>query len=501
MDAAQGGEVLRLSLGKDQPALNVLSREMTEENLSVECPFPVLKLAVPVQVTLPGQQEQGPVSATIHRIGVIEGETGIPRFKLQLALESPTDGATVGSVVIDLEESDAIEEKASFEGVVKAIEEGPEDKASEDDSSFEEDDASFDGLEEEDEASLDDFEEEPEDEASFHELEETASLDAFDKEIDESTESADNDTEETLDLGASRTDEELDEFNWPLSPELEEAEALYGSDGEPSEDAEDTVEVEEDPPWVDGDFEPPVDKPFVQPEEKSRWPVRVAVAAALLISVVAVAYVLRSQIMDAVSPYLSDGEITLASFGLEGLAEPAEADLAERAPLEPPIEEVHDVLEAGTHAVATASEPAQQQPGDGPSSEAEPEAGENVDNLVSGASEEQPEEGNPLVQDVGGSVRVMLPTQWPVSEARSYRLHDPTGIVVDVPGGMPGRTARWIDTSNDRVRSVRVLEREDGVRFIIYLNDTHVPRYRVGYSRTGVTVDILGPDPRHVASK
>jgi len=103
------------------------------------------------------------------------------------------------------------------------------------------------------------------------------------------------------------------------------------------------------------------------------------------------------------------------------------------------------------------------------------------------------------VEQSNGLLRVVLPTQWPVNSATSYRLHDPTGIVVDVPGAMASERARWIDTSHTRVRSVRVLERDDGVRFIIYLNDEVVPRYRVGYSRTGVMVDILGPDPRHAS--
>ena len=108
---------------------------------------------------------------------------------------------------------------------------------------------------------------------------------------------------------------------------------------------------------------------------------------------------------------------------------------------------------------------------------------------------------DPTVEQGSDSIRVVLPTRWPVTEASSYRIHDPTGIVIDVPGGVAGERVRWVETANERVRSVRVLERENGVRFIIYLNDENVPRYRVGYSRGGVTVDIMGPDPRHLSTK
>ena len=99
---------------------------------------------------------------------------------------------------------------------------------------------------------------------------------------------------------------------------------------------------------------------------------------------------------------------------------------------------------------------------------------------------------DPTVEESSDQLRVLLPTRWAVTEARSYRLHDPTGIVIDIPGGMASERARWIDTAHDRVRSVRVLEREGGVRFIIYLNDEFVPRYRVG-SRPGA--DLVLADP------
>ena len=204
-----------------------------------------------------------------------------------------------------------------------------------------------------------------------------------------------------------------------------------------------------------------------------------AIALTLIVSVLAVGYEMRVQIAPLVSPIVGE-ELTLAALGLT----PAPAHAA-AAQAEPAADEQEQTPPAPVP--ITAEESASQTEGgeaaeEGEAAEAEPVA-------------------DPSVEATDDQLRVILPTRWPVTEARSYRLNEPTGIVVDVPGGMASERARWIDTANERVRSVRVVEREDGVRFIIYLNDNTVPRYRVGYSRAGVTVDIMGPDPRHVPTK
>jgi hypothetical protein len=248
------------------------------------------------------------------------------------------------------------------------------------------------------------------------------------------------------------------------------------------------------------------------------------VTLALIVSVFAVGYVMRAQIASLVEPLVGE-ELTAAVLGV------APGDSVPARPAPPARSTEPETTAAIVGAAADMEESSDTSSDDGdeiavaPSerdSEASATEGE-LDDAVAAALEDAPAaadvpEGlepeqiaeasvevasasDPRVESDMDRLRVVLPTRWPVREARSYRLHDPTGIVIDVPGGMAAERARWIDTAHERVRSVRVLEREDGVRFIIYLNDGFVPRYRVGYNRAGVTVDILGPDPRHVVAK
>ena len=296
---------------------------------------------------------------------------------------------------------------------------------------------------------------------------------------------------------------EIDEFNWPSSEELLAAEQEQDDawDDGPDEAGEVALGLDDDPPWASSGFESPAIPDEPVPRRRGSRAVRAAVLIGLLVSVAAVAWVMRQQIEGLVRPYLENG-VSLAGLGLEAPAAAAAARPV--GPVVPPAIEPPEgaALEQDAAEVADDEEPvlepfggAALAPGpEGLDEQAEPDGDDRPEVATGGDGT------SPAVQDTGERLRVTLPTQWPVSEARSYRIHDPTGIVVDVPGGTEAQAARWIDTSHDRVRSVRVLEREGGVRFIIYLNDEAVPRYRVGYSRSGVTVDILGPDPRHVAS-
>jgi hypothetical protein len=59
-----------------------------------------------------------------------------------------------------------------------------------------------------------------------------------------------------------------------------------------------------------------------------------------------------------------------------------------------------------------------------------------------------------------------------------YPLANPNGIVIDVPGREhPGRVER-LEPDHPLVRFVKIIEREDGVRFIIYLNGP-LPPYEI----------------------
>lgn len=411
-------EVVRLSLGDGMPTLNVLPVGLEGDTLTLVCPFPVLPIEVPVTVTLPWQGGVEPVTAMIRRVSVeMVGDTGLPRFKLRLAL----DPSVLPDEDYDLVDDEVVNEREAGGGPGEAGTEGSEPER------FDEVDAG--GM-------------------SWGAGDLFRSRPRTEIEADQTDRSA----RSWSGLPSSRRD--LDP-PWTGLPDAKEVGDARGS---------------------------------ATRRRRWRWPVRTAVSLALLVSVFAVGYVMREEIAAASSPIIGE-ELTLASLGLAqraAPAEPAPEPAAAPAPAEPAAPE-------------PAAEPAPAEPVAPEPAEPEIGAALEADGLEEAAA--APPAPDPSVVEAEDQLRVMLPTRFPVTEARSYRLNNPSGIVVDVPGGAASERARWIETAHERIRSVRVLEREDGVRFIIYLNDETVPRYRVGYTRTGVTVDILGPDPRHVASK
>jgi hypothetical protein len=439
-------EVVRLSLGAGLPTLNVLPVGLEGDTLTLVCPFPVLPIELPVTVTLPWREGVEPVPAMIRRVSVeMMGDTGLPRFKLRLALDHPEGAA---------------------EAFGDAADEGGEGPA-----------------EEESPPPVETASEAPGDVVEAVEPERAPGTvfepDAFKKvsDADMSWTSGDFFQSRAKERsGAALTAEGTDRSvrRWADLPE---------------------AEVEIDPPWAAVPDAKAVGEVLDSAaRRRRRWPVRLAVTVGLLVSVIAVGYVMREQIAAAASPWIGE-ELTLASLGLP-----------QRPALRAPAARAVAVPTASTEAPASAApaaaaetdliEPAAADP-----TEAEPAIGAALEAVGADEAAASPPAPDPSVVEGDDQLRVVLPTRWPVTEARSYRLNNPSGIVVDVPGGAASERARWIETAHERIRSVRVLEREDGVRFIIYLNDEVVPRYRVGYTRAGVTVDILGPDPRHVASK
>jgi hypothetical protein len=488
-------EVVKLSLGEGRPTLNVLPVGLEGETMTLVCPFPVLPIEVPVSVTLPGREEEGPVRAVIRRVGVeLMGESSIPRFKLQLVLDARGAGE---AIEIPIEFDDREDDLA--EG---ALEEAAAGAAAED----------------VDEAVSSSSEEEPKLSEPFE------SSERFEPSViveDQSSWSLDEEEREDSEGAGGGAPE--GEMSWSVGD-------FFGSDGATEDDAtgwdeSDTLEttLDDDPPWAGAGDGAVVHADLSEPRRRSRWPVRVGVSLSLIVSILAVGYVMREQVMELVSPLIGE-ELTLAVLGLtsqpaasateiEPAPVEAESGREEPAPLATsaaggdeavgdeeaapaPVDEEGAALEGEEEEDIEAAEDAQ--PGEEATTASAARDDVDMEGSIqlanNAAASASPD---PTVEEDPENLRVVLPTQWPVTEASSYRLHDPTGIVIDIPGGIAGERARWIDTAHDRVRSVRVLERENGVRFIIYLNDEFVPRYRVGYNRAGVTVDILGPDSRH----
>ncbi|MDJ0764388.1 MAG: hypothetical protein QNJ97_15525 [Myxococcota bacterium] len=90
-------------------------------------------------------------------------------------------------------------------------------------------------------------------------------------------------------------------------------------------------------------------------------------------------------------------------------------------------------------------------------------------------------------------VTLLLPTRWPVEYASGYRVRDPNGVVIDVPGGLARREG-WIESlaHHPLIRSVKSIQRETGVRFIVYVNG-NLPRFMTSPRANGVALRLYYP--------
>ena len=89
-----------------------------------------------------------------------------------------------------------------------------------------------------------------------------------------------------------------------------------------------------------------------------------------------------------------------------------------------------------------------------------------------------------------GDVTLLLPTRWPVEYATAYRVREPNGVVVDVPGGLVKREG-WLEDgkANPMVRSIKSIQRESGARFIVYVNG-ELPRFITTPKTNGVSLRL-----------
>ncbi len=86
---------------------------------------------------------------------------------------------------------------------------------------------------------------------------------------------------------------------------------------------------------------------------------------------------------------------------------------------------------------------------------------------------------------------MVLPTRWPAEYASAYRLRDPNGVVVDVPGGLV-RDEGWIDVEGDEhpmIDSVKAIQRETGARFVVFING-ELPRFMTAPKTGGVLLKL-----------
>jgi hypothetical protein len=92
-------------------------------------------------------------------------------------------------------------------------------------------------------------------------------------------------------------------------------------------------------------------------------------------------------------------------------------------------------------------------------------------------------------------VTLTLPTRWPVEYATGYRVRNPNGIVVDVPGGLVKREG-WLESvakDHPMVRSIKAVQRENGARYIVFVNGD-LPRFMTKSKTGGVALRLYYTD-------
>ncbi|HUT76291.1 MAG TPA: hypothetical protein VM285_01300 [Polyangia bacterium] len=95
------------------------------------------------------------------------------------------------------------------------------------------------------------------------------------------------------------------------------------------------------------------------------------------------------------------------------------------------------------------------------------------------------------VVDSEDEVTLVLPTRWPAEYSTAYRLRDPNGIVVDIPGGLV-RKEGWLDVGvgHPMIRSVKAMQRESGARFVVYVNG-ELPRFITSSKTAGIMLRLF----------
>jgi hypothetical protein len=95
------------------------------------------------------------------------------------------------------------------------------------------------------------------------------------------------------------------------------------------------------------------------------------------------------------------------------------------------------------------------------------------------------------VANTPDDITIMLPTRWRAEYANSYRLRDPNGVVVDVPGGLVRREG-WLEAGGGHpmIRSVKAVQRETGARFIVFVHG-ELPRFLTAAKPGGIALRLF----------
>ena len=87
-------------------------------------------------------------------------------------------------------------------------------------------------------------------------------------------------------------------------------------------------------------------------------------------------------------------------------------------------------------------------------------------------------------------ISFILPTRWPAEYANAYRLRDPNGVVVDIPGGLVKKEG-WLEIGKEHpmIKSVKAVQREIGARYVIFING-ELPRFMTAPKTGGIMLKL-----------
>ncbi|MCP4606845.1 MAG: hypothetical protein GY847_41115 [Proteobacteria bacterium] len=268
----------------------------------------------------------------------------------------------------------------------------------------------------------------------------------------------------------------------------------------------------DDPAWVDcGDV--PLPDEFME-RSRTRRRYKYAVRSAwlgMLVVVVVGGYMLeRAGFIDTkmVRSYI-------AGFSMDSVFAQATTYQSNEAVEAKPIKEdlLEDWAPAKAESIALVSDKVE---------EAKPVEVESINqpsvNIVASAPvhkiEEQPALVLPVDKDVAeteasspvleksNEVLLVLPTRYPVEYATGYRIRNPNGVVIDVPGGLV-RNEGWIESlvEHPMIRSVKAIQRETGARFVVHVHGDHLPRFMTSPKTGGVGLRLYGLNDEIVAEQ
>ena len=450
--------IVKLHVNGASGAVNTIEDQKTGKGRSLVCPFPSLEVDIPIRFTdSQGKECEG----SIHRIGVEDDpETGLPKLRLSVRNETGKEDVHCMAPSEDLFADPDVRNRTFSELFVKPAEVPEEEEGIDLDITI---DTTA-----------------PEAEVAHETVTATA--------LSPST-SEDCDTAETDDN--TLLDGLFDEL-----PRTNTAELLALDDIDPTLP---DGEHGDDPEWVSY-ADMPAPGALRERSQTRRRRRAIAVAAWMMVLGIAAGgiYVLgKAGVVNLGSEIGFLSSVETASVenngnrqaepdALEQLSQPTADAVEKQAPSLPAakpalvntsaqVESAQNAQESGVAASENAAD----------KSVAEAEETETIAEAV-----EEDAASKEAAAVPSSSTEVVLPTRWPAEFATAYRLQNPNGVVVDVPGGLVKREGWLTLKEGDKIiRSIKAVQRENGARFIVYVHG-NLPNFKTTPRSGGIRLSL-----------